>query len=60
MHVNQPQDQDCTIRIVVDLPRDIVEWIDAIADQMGFDNRGIVIAAMLRELSADLDESRDH
>ena len=45
-------DED-VVRVVLELPKDVVDWIDGITDQLGLSNRSTVVAAMLRELHPD-------
>jgi metal-responsive CopG/Arc/MetJ family transcriptional regulator len=51
------REEEVTVRIVLDLPSDIVDWIDDITAKMGLNNRGTVVAAMLRELFSDQDST---
>jgi metal-responsive CopG/Arc/MetJ family transcriptional regulator len=44
------------VRLTLELPRDLVEWIDGLRIQMGFRNRGLIVAQLLRELIPSLDE----
>ena len=38
------------LRLTMELPRDLVDWIDGLRIQMGFRNRGLIVAALMREL----------
>jgi len=44
------------VRLTLELPRDVVLWIDALRIQMGFRNRGLIVAQLLRELIPPFDE----
>lgn len=48
------------VLVTLELPRDVLEWIDGLKAQMGFQSRGLVVAELLRELIPDVDgESSD-
>jgi metal-responsive CopG/Arc/MetJ family transcriptional regulator len=53
---NNPQEK---VLVTLELPRDVVEWIDGLKAQMGFRNRGIIVADLLRELIPELVEEDD-
>ena len=44
------------VRLTLELPRDLVDWIDGLRIQMGFRSRGLIVAQLLRELVLSLDE----
>jgi metal-responsive CopG/Arc/MetJ family transcriptional regulator len=44
------------VRLTLELPRDLVDWIDGLRIQMGFRNRGLIVAQLLRELIPETDE----
>ena len=54
--LNRSQDERL---VTIALPVDIIEWIDGIAEQLGLNNRGTVVAAMLRELKPEIDHDQD-
>ncbi len=61
MESNMENDQNDLVLVILELPRDIVDWIDELKDQLGFRNRGLIIAQLLRELqpeSNDLETSK--
>ena len=39
------------VRVSLELPRDIVDWLDGLRMQLGFRNRGAIVAQLLRELT---------
>jgi metal-responsive CopG/Arc/MetJ family transcriptional regulator len=45
------------VRLTLELPRDLVDWIDGLRIQMGFRSRGLIVAQLLRELVLSLDEA---
>jgi metal-responsive CopG/Arc/MetJ family transcriptional regulator len=53
---NNPQEK---VLVTLELPRDVVDWIDGLKAQMGFRNRGIIVAELLRELIPALVEEDD-
>ena len=40
------------VRVTLELPRDIVDWLDGLMAQLGFRNRGAIVAQLLRELTS--------
>ena len=50
MDHSQTEAQHELVEVVLELPRDLVDWIDGIKEQMGFHSRGPIVAQMLREL----------
>jgi hypothetical protein len=50
---NNPND---LVLVTLELPRDIVAWIDGLKNQLGFRNRGLIIAQLLRELQPESNE----
>lgn len=57
MESSVDNDQNDLALVTLELPRDIVAWIDGLKDQLCFRNRGLIIAQLLRELQP---ESNDH
>ncbi len=57
MESNVDNDPNDLVLVTLELPRDIVAWIDGLKNQLGFRNRGLIIAHLLRELQP---ESNDH
>jgi len=44
------------VLVTLELPRDLVDWIDGLKAQMGFRSRGVIVAQLIRELVPELDE----
>ena len=38
------------VMVTLELPRDLVDWIDGLKAQLGFRSRGFVVAQLIREL----------
>jgi metal-responsive CopG/Arc/MetJ family transcriptional regulator len=48
------------VQVTLELPRDLVDWIDGLKGQLGFRSRGLIVAQLIRELVAELEpESTD-
>jgi metal-responsive CopG/Arc/MetJ family transcriptional regulator len=48
------------VLVTLELPRDLVDWIDGLKAQLGFRSRGLIVAQLIRELVAELEpESTD-
>ena len=48
------------VLVTLELPRDLVDWIDGLKAQMGFRSRGVIVAQLIRELVAEVEpESTD-
>jgi metal-responsive CopG/Arc/MetJ family transcriptional regulator len=45
--------------VTLELPRDVVDWIDGLKAQMGFRSRGLIVTQLLRELIPALVEEDD-
>ena len=43
------------VRLTLELPRDLVDWIDELRIQVGFRNRGLIVAQLIRELVPELE-----
>jgi metal-responsive CopG/Arc/MetJ family transcriptional regulator len=55
----QPSQQEM-VQVTLELPRDLVDWIDGLKAQLGFRSRGLIVAQLIRELVAELEpESTD-
>jgi metal-responsive CopG/Arc/MetJ family transcriptional regulator len=50
MESNEQTNQQEMVMVTLELPRDLVDWIDALKVQMGFRSRGFVVAQLIREL----------
>lgn len=42
-----------TFRVTLDVPASIVDWLDRVKAQMGFQSRGAVVVQVLKELCHD-------
>jgi len=56
METNKKADQQELVLVTLELPRDLVDWIDGLKAQMGFRNRGLIVAQLIRELLSSPDE----
>lgn len=45
-----------TVRVTLDLPASIVDWLDQVKIEMGFHSRGAVVVRVLKELCHDSDK----
>jgi metal-responsive CopG/Arc/MetJ family transcriptional regulator len=59
MESNEQTNQQEMVMVTLELPRDLVDWIDGLKAQMGFRNRGVIVAQLLRELIPALVEEDD-
>jgi metal-responsive CopG/Arc/MetJ family transcriptional regulator len=59
MESNEQTNPQEKVLVTLELPRDVVDWIDGLKAQMGFRNRGIIVAELLRELIPALVEEDD-
>ncbi len=50
MEPNEQTNQQEMVMVTLELPRDLVDWIDGLKTQMGFRNRGVVVSQLIREL----------
>jgi len=48
----QSSEQEMVL-VTLELPRDLVDWIDGLKAQLGFRTRGVIVAQLLRELVPD-------
>jgi hypothetical protein len=51
----QYKEREEKVLLTLQLPIDLVEWIDGIKSQLGIHSRGLVITELLRELQPDDD-----
>ena len=54
----QSSEQEMVL-VTLELPRDLVDWIDGLKAQMGFRSRGVIVAQLIRELVSELDEENE-
>ena len=60
MENSQQSSQQEMVLVTLELPRDLVDWIDGLKAQMGFRSRGVIVAQLIRELVAEVEpESTD-
>jgi metal-responsive CopG/Arc/MetJ family transcriptional regulator len=59
MESNEQNKQQEKVLVTLELPRDVVDWIDGLKAQMGFRSRGLIVAQLLRELIPALVEEDD-
>ena len=59
MEPNEQTNQQEKVLVTLELPRDVVDWIDGLKAQMGFRSRGLIVAQLLRELIPALVEEDD-
>lgn len=50
MESNEQTTQQEMVLVTLELPRDVVDWIDGLKAQMGFRSRGLIVTQLLREL----------
>jgi metal-responsive CopG/Arc/MetJ family transcriptional regulator len=50
METSEQINQQEMVLVMLELPRDLVDWIDGLKAQMGFRNRGVIVAQLIREL----------
>jgi|LauGreDrversion4_2_1035121.scaffolds.fasta_scaffold801701_2 metal-responsive CopG/Arc/MetJ family transcriptional regulator len=51
----QSSEQEMVL-VTLELPRDLVDWIDGLKAQLGFRSRGVIVAQLIRELVSELEE----
>ena len=44
METSKKADQQELVLVTLELPRDLMDWIDGLKAQMGFRNRGLIVA----------------
>ncbi len=60
MESSEQSSQQEMVQVTLELPRDLVDWIDGLKAQLGFRSRGLIVAQLIRELVAELEpESTD-
>ena len=59
MESNEQTNLQEKVLVTLELPRDVVDWIDGLKAQMGFRNRGLIVAQLLRELIPPLVDEDD-
>jgi metal-responsive CopG/Arc/MetJ family transcriptional regulator len=59
MESNEQTNPQEKVLVTLELPRDVVDWIDGLKAQMGFRSRGLIVAQLLRELIPALVEEDD-
>ena len=60
MENSEQSSQQEMVLVTLELPRDLVDWIDGLKTQMGFRSRGVIVAQLIRELVAEVEpESTD-
>ncbi len=60
MESSEQSSQQEMVLVTLELPRDLVDWIDGLKAQMGFRSRGLIVAQLIRELVPELEpESTD-
>ena len=60
MESSEQSSQQEMVLVTLELPRDLVDWIDGLKAQMGFRSRGLIVAQLIRELVSELEpESTD-
>ena len=60
MENSEQSSQQEMVLVTLELPRDLLDWIDGLKAQMGFRSRGVIVAQLIRELVPELEpESTD-
>ena len=59
MESNEQTNLQEKVLVTLELPRDVVDWIDGLKAQMGFRSRGLIVTQLLRELIPALVEEDD-
>ena len=59
MESDQQTTQQEKVLVTLELPRDVVHWIDELKTQLGFRGRGVIVAQLLRELFSDVVDEND-
>jgi metal-responsive CopG/Arc/MetJ family transcriptional regulator len=59
MESNEQTNPQEKLLVTLELPRDVVDWIDGLKAQMGFRSRGLIVTQLLRELIPALVEEDD-
>jgi len=56
MESSEQSSQQEMVLVTLELPRDLVDWIDGLKAQMGFRSRGVIVAQLIRELVAEVEQ----
>jgi metal-responsive CopG/Arc/MetJ family transcriptional regulator len=56
MESSEQSSQQEMVLVTLELPRDLVDWIDGLKGQLGFRSRGVIVAQLIRELVCELEE----
>ena len=56
MENSEQSSQQEMVLVTLELPRDLVDWIDGLKAQMGFRSRGVIVAQLIRELVAEVEQ----
>ena len=59
MEPNEQTNQQEKVLVTLELPRDVVDWMDGLKNQLGFRSRGLIVAQLLRELIPALVDEND-
>ena len=56
MENSEQSSQQEMVLVTLELPRDLVDWIDGLKAQLGFRSRGLIVAQLIRELVAEVEQ----
>ena len=56
MESSEQSSQQEMVLVTLELPRDLVDWIDGLKAQLGFRSRGLIVAQLIRELVAEVEQ----
>jgi metal-responsive CopG/Arc/MetJ family transcriptional regulator len=59
MESNEQTTQQEKVLVTLELPRDLVDWIDGLKVQLGFRSRGFVVTQLIRELIPEPEALQD-
>jgi metal-responsive CopG/Arc/MetJ family transcriptional regulator len=59
MESNEQTTQQEMVMVTLELPRDLVDWIDGLKNQLGYRSRGPMVAQLLRELVPEPEEETE-
>ena len=59
MESDEQTNQQEKVLVTLELPRDLVDWIDGLKVQLGFRSRGFVVAQLIRELIPEPEALQD-
>ena len=60
MESSQQTNPQEMVRVTLELPRNIVDWIDGLRAQLGFRTRGVLVAQLIRELAPEAQAETNH